>query len=269
VEESEIRAYWEENRESFPPLPTRLKFEEVPVTLTASEAARAAAREEAERALEELGAGRDFAAVARQFSDDSVSAEQDGDLGWFGRGRMVPAFEEAAFSAVPGEVVGPVESAYGWHLIQVLDQRGEEVRARHVLIAFEMGPDDRVRARSEAEEIRDRLVAGADVDSLQAARMPGDEETAAPIEIDATQLPPAYATSLEGLEPGGVAVVETPTGFSVVMLLGTSGGEPPTYELMAPRIRQQLARQKAEDAFVERLQEEIYVDVRLRPEEVL
>lgn len=269
VDEAEIRAYWEENQEAFGPLPMRFRFEEIPVTLTPTEESRAAAREKAERALAELTAGRDFGAVARQFSDDSVSARQDGDLGWFGRGRMVPAFEEAAFSATPGEIVGPVESPYGWHLIQVLDRRGEEVRARHVLVGFQLGSGDRERAGREAEEIRDRIAAGADVDSLQAARMPGDTESAEPVEIDATQLPPAYATALDGLEPGGARVVETSTGFSVVVLLGTSGGEPPTYEIMAPRIRLQLARQKAEDAFVGRLQEEIYVDVRLRPEEVL
>lgn len=269
VTEAEVRAYWEEHRASFGVRPTAVRFEEIPVTVGPSEAVRQTALEEAERALAELGSGRDFAAVARTFSDDSASARQGGDLGWFGRGRMVAAFEEAAFAAPVGEVVGPVESAYGWHLIQVIDRRAEEIRARHVLVAFELTAEDHERARDEAEALRAAVAAGADVDSLQAERIPDDSEAAEAYEIAESQLPAVYAQALEGLDPDGSAMVETPTGFSVVVLRGRTGGEPVTYEEMAERIRRQIAQEKAEEAFVERLRAEVYVDVRVRPEDVL
>ncbi len=269
VDDAAVRAYWEEHEESFGAAPTLIRFDEVPITVSATAEARQAALEEAERVLGEIEAGGDFATLARQFSDDSASGREGGDLGWFGRGPMVPSFEEAAFGATPGQVVGPVESPYGWHLIQVLDRREEEIRARHVLIAFEMGPADQDRARVEAESVRSAIVAGADVDSLQMARMPGDGEGGETYELPANQLPPAYAQALQDLEPGGSAVVQTPTGFSVIVLRGTTGGEPFTFEEMAPRIRRQIAQESAERAFVERLQEQVYVDIRVPPEEVL
>lgn len=269
VAEEEVRAYWEENRESFGVSPERVRFEEIPITLSPTAAAREAARVEAERVLAELEAGRDFATLARQFSDDSVSGRQGGDMGWFGRGQMVTAFEEAAFAATPGAFVGPVETPYGWHLIQVLDQRGEEVRARHILLAHEMGPEDRTRARAEAEALAAAIAAGADLDSLRTARMPAGEIPEEPYEIPRAQLPPAYGQALEALAPGAAAVVETPTGFSVVIARGTAGGVPVTYEEMAPRIRRQIAQLQAEEEFVERLRGEVYVDVRVRPEDVL
>jgi peptidyl-prolyl cis-trans isomerase D len=64
--------------------------------------------------------GADFAEVAAQYSLDTGTATSGGDLGWFGRGRMVAEFEEAAFSLQPGEISQPVQSQYGYHIIQVI-----------------------------------------------------------------------------------------------------------------------------------------------------
>ncbi|MGC8837598.1 MAG: peptidylprolyl isomerase [Anaerolineae bacterium] len=89
--------------------------------------------------LNRLKAGDDFAAVAKEFSQDTSTKDQGGDLGWFPRGRMVPEFEEAAFSLPVGEVSEPVKTQYGYHIIKVeerdpnrpLDQTAlEEMRAQ-------------------------------------------------------------------------------------------------------------------------------------------
>lgn len=269
VTDAEVREFWDANRAGFGPRPELVRFEEIPVPLTASEAARQTALERARQVLAELESGRDFAAVARQYSDDPGSREQGGDLGWFGRGRMVAEFESAAFAAPPGEIVGPVPSAFGVHVLQVTDQRPEELRARHVLIAYEQSAEDRAAARARAEELRAVVAAGADVDSLQAVVIPGDSLGAALVELSRSQLPPVYARALEGLDPGQPALVETPTGFSVVVFRGTAGGGERTFEEVAPALRQQLARDRAQAAFVERLREEVYVDVRVRPEQAL
>jgi parvulin-like peptidyl-prolyl isomerase len=81
-------------------------------------------REEAEAVLERLNQGEDFAALAQELSQDSATAEVGGDLGWFPRGKMIPEFDEVAFSLAPGEVSGVVESTYGFHIIKV-DERDE------------------------------------------------------------------------------------------------------------------------------------------------
>jgi peptidyl-prolyl cis-trans isomerase C len=76
---------------------------------------------EAQQVLERLEAGEDFAAIATEVSTDTGSAERGGDLGQFGRGQMVPPFEEAVFGAEVGDVVGPVQTDFGFHVIEVTD----------------------------------------------------------------------------------------------------------------------------------------------------
>jgi peptidyl-prolyl cis-trans isomerase D len=84
-------------------------------------ATKQAARDAIEAAAKRIAAGEDFAAVAKEVSDDS-SAENGGDLGQFERGRMVPAFEEAAFALPVGQVSDVVESPFGYHLIEVYEK---------------------------------------------------------------------------------------------------------------------------------------------------
>jgi foldase protein PrsA len=83
----------------------------------------AVAKEKIEKALAELKAGKDFAEVAKTYSEDAGSASKGGDLGFFGRGRMVKEFEQAAFAAKVGEVVGPIKSQYGYHIIKVTERK--------------------------------------------------------------------------------------------------------------------------------------------------
>ncbi len=274
IGDAEVRAYWEENREAFGTRPETVTFDEIAVQVTPDEEDVEEAREEAERVLSELRAGKSFEAAARQYSDDAT-ADRGGDLGWFGRGQMVDAFEQAAFAAGPGELVGPVQTPFGFHVLQVVDRRTEEVRARHVLIGYEYEDEDVDRARAEARRIADRILAGADVDSLRAETMPADSAGAEPLELAVDQLPPPYRTVLDELSPGEAGVVELPVqgrdvpAFNVVVSRGRQGGDEMTFEEMEPRIRRQLEQLKAEEAWVDRLRDRVYVDVRISPEEAL
>jgi parvulin-like peptidyl-prolyl isomerase len=106
----------------------------------------------AEDVLRRLEAGQDWEALAAEVSQDTSNNDQGGDLGWFTRGTMVTEFEEAAFAAVVGEIVGPVSTSFGFHILQVV---GHEVRPlddaqfdRAVEAAF---AEWLTRRRSEAE----------------------------------------------------------------------------------------------------------------------
>jgi foldase protein PrsA len=74
---------------------------------------------EAEMIEAQLKKGGDFAALAKQYSIDPASKDKGGELGWFGPGQMVPAFQQAAFALKPNQISAPVQTPFGWHVIQV------------------------------------------------------------------------------------------------------------------------------------------------------
>lgn len=96
--------------------------------------------EQADELIAALQEDADFADLARQHSADPGSGQRGGDLGWFGRGRMVPPFEQAAFGARVGEIVGPVESQFGLHIIQVNDRTNKEVKFATIHQPIEVSP---------------------------------------------------------------------------------------------------------------------------------
>lgn len=79
----------------------------------------------AQQVLERLQAGESFEDLAAEYSDDTATANEGGDLGWFGRGQMVQEFEDAAFSLAVGETSEPVKSSYGYHIIEVVEKDAE------------------------------------------------------------------------------------------------------------------------------------------------
>ena len=101
--------------------------------------------------------GRNFGEVAQLNSDDP-SASNGGSLGWFGKGRMVPPFEEAAFSAKKGELVGPVLTRFGYHLIKVDSTRkikdGHEVSASHILLRITPSESTRELVRQSLYQLK-------------------------------------------------------------------------------------------------------------------
>ena len=91
--------------------------------------------EEAQAVLDRINNGEDFAVVAAEVSRDDSNAYKGGDLGWFGKGRMVQSFEDAAFALEPGEVSQPVQTEFGWHIIKVYDKVEEPLSASEILQA--------------------------------------------------------------------------------------------------------------------------------------
>lgn len=89
---------------------------------------KSAAKQKAEGISQQLKSGGDFAALAQEHSEDPGSKKEGGDLGWVRRGAMVPRFEEALFGMKAGEVVGPIETEFGWHLIRLEQVKSASIR---------------------------------------------------------------------------------------------------------------------------------------------
>lgn len=136
VTEGEIEAYYEEHEEEFE-RPASARFTLAVIDKGAAAADRDAARARAEAVRAEIAGGADFAAVAARESDDPGSRNSGGELGTVTRGQTVAPFEAALYSLPIGELSQPVETQFGFHVIQVHERTGDQVRARHILITPE------------------------------------------------------------------------------------------------------------------------------------
>ncbi len=137
--------------------------------------------EEAQAVVERLEAGEDFEALADELTIDPSGKGSGGDLGYFGRGRMVPAFETAAFDLEPGGVSAPVQSQFGYHVIKSEDRRDIAPPAFETV----KGQIREVLNRQAQQAYIERLRAGAEID--RADPVPVGTAPAAPAETPAPQ----------------------------------------------------------------------------------
>ncbi|MEO5906033.1 MAG: peptidylprolyl isomerase [Saprospiraceae bacterium] len=110
---------------------------------------------------EQLKAGGDFAELAKKYSDDG-SGRQGGELGWTSRGEFVPEFDAAAFQLEVLGVSDVVESEYGYHIIQLLDRKGNRIQTRHILIRPRITEEDLAKTRHKLDSIKNLI----EIDSM-------------------------------------------------------------------------------------------------------
>lgn len=108
----------------------------------------------------------DFAKLASENSIDKQSAMRGGDLDYFGRGRMVPEFEKAAFAASVGSIVGPIESQFGYHIIKVTDKRFEKIKYSEIPMAPTVSSSTKKNLMREALALKEQVEAGGNIDTI-------------------------------------------------------------------------------------------------------
>lgn len=214
-----------------------------------------------------IEAGEDFSALATELSDDPGSKTRGGDLGFFGRGQMVTEFEQAAFGAAPGELVGPVITTFGAHLIEV-----EETRAAGLRPFEEVS--DQIRnqilldrstslAESKAAELADRIAreGTTETEALQAltAEEPGATfETTLPFGRN-DNVPgigsstPFSAAAFELAAGEASSAIRVPRGWIVAVVREVREPRIPDFEEARDDVEQAIAATRRRELAFERL----------------
>jgi peptidyl-prolyl cis-trans isomerase D len=254
----EIEGYFHEHQDDFKE-PEQVCASHILVKVKASpEAAEGHPDEEARKLagdlLAQVKGGGDFAAIARKSSEDKGSAPGGGDLGCFGRGRMLPAFENAAFSLNPGEVSDVVRSDFGYHIIKLASRKEETVpalsqvkdRIRQTLLAQ--------RTQALAEEkmaaVASALRKGKGLE--EAGREQGLAAKKSALFARGGSLPPPLSSSaLQArafeLKPGQVEpeAFAVPSGYVFIALADVQSPRVPDFKEVQARVKADLAEEKA------------------------
>lgn len=131
----------------------------------------------AQALLDSIKKGADFALLAKKNSDDPGSALNGGDLGFVKRGVFYPEFESAAFKLNVGELSEVIESPVGFHIIEMLERRGESIHTRHILIKPKSDDEADLKAIEQLSEIRDSIINKKNSFAYYAAKFSDDKET--------------------------------------------------------------------------------------------
>jgi len=160
----EVKQFFDEiPTDSLPYLNSEVEVSELVIKPQVNEEQRQQALERIQEVQKELNReSADFAEIAKKYSQDPGSAKRGGDLGFAKRGTFVPAFEAAAYDLKVGMISDIVESDFGFHIIQLLERRGNTIHTRHVLIKPNITSADNELAQAKLEEIKKEI----EVDSI-------------------------------------------------------------------------------------------------------
>lgn len=146
--------------DSLPMMPERYELSEIVIEPAISETERDRVRGELAALRERILKGEKFSMLATLYSQDPGSAKQGGELGFFSRGDMVGEFEAAAFALKPGEVSPIIETQFGFHIIQLIERRGNTINVRHILITPKVSSEDLLQARMRLDSLATEIRAG-------------------------------------------------------------------------------------------------------------
>lgn len=160
VTPSEIKSFYKNlPADSIPSIKTEYKIAQIVKNPPISVEERIQVKERLLEMRKRILNGESFSTLAILYSEDPGSAKKGGELGFYGRGQLYPEFEAIAFKLKEGEVSNVVETEAGYHIIQMIERKGDFINVRHILLAPKVSPLDLLKARNELDSIADLIQA--------------------------------------------------------------------------------------------------------------
>lgn len=272
VSRREVEEFYNTQKDSLPNLNETVDISHILIEVKAGEEAKRAALEKIKGIRARIEAGEDFAKLAKELSEDPGSAQNGGDLGFMSRGDFVREFEEVAFTLQPNELSDVVETQFGFHIIQMIDRRGEKIRVRHILITLETIKEDEVAAVEKIKDIHNQLTNGADFEEL-VQKYSNDKSTInekghlGTFEIDQLRgTAKEFVYAIKDVGPGEISEpVHTQYGYHVIRLNSRQEARPFDLKTDWDRIEMVALEQKRQREFkkwINELKREIYIEVK-------
>ena len=262
--------FYKTYKDSLPSIPTRVKVRHLLISVTPSERSKNESFALLKSIKERLLSGEDFSQLANQFSQDPGSKSNGGLLGWVTRGSLVKNFETAAFTAKPGDIVGPVETQFGYHLIETIDKKGDRIKVRHILSVPEKTARDNKRAYNFAMSLKQDSIKTLEDFKDQVKKHTFDESTSKIggdlgwIDPNTYSIPEiGQAIGIIGMDSCS-APINTSLGFHLLWFEGIKKGGRPNTNDHWPEIEDMALNKKKMDwyrSWIDKAREKFFIKV--------
>lgn len=267
----EVEDFYNQYSDSLPEINPAVKISHILIEVKSGPNADSAAYQKMDSILILIQSGEDFSDLASKYSDDTNSALNGGELGFMKRGTLVPEFEEAAYSLSPGNISEIIKTEFGYHIIQLIERRGERINVKHILIMQKIGKYDEDKVVKTLNELRTRIISGESFEDL-ATEFSDDPE----VDVnngnlgwyDLTSLSiPQFAQVLDTLKIGEISKpIKTDFGYHILKSIDVREGGKLTlkdnwYELESMVIRNK--RLEVYNDWLDSIRNEVYIDIKM------
>ena len=221
-----------------------------------------AARAKAEDILKQIKAGAKFEDLAKKYSEDKVSAEQGGSLGWFGHGMMVPEFDKVAFSTPVGQVSSVVKTDFGYHIIRVDDKHEARLKPLEEVKGVIEPQVKNLKAHQEADSLANKVATQVKAEGLDAAAAKNNLDVVTSDWFSRTDSLPGIGNSPEFIsaafgtkEKSPPAEVGTSTGYVIFEITAIKPPAVPTFDDVKSKVESDYKAELASSLLYKKAQE--------------
>ena len=274
ISRREVEEFYSQFKDSLPRVPEELELYLIFKIPKISGSIKSTLKAQTQKILDSIKSGGDFTDFARRYSEDPGTKSSGGDLGFVRRGEFFTEFEEAVFALKDNQLSDVVESPIGFHIIQLLERRGEQVHPRHILIKFQRDISEADSTIAFLKALKDSVKNGANFSDL-AKRYSDDKESASLGgflgQLPVTQFDKTVVDAITKLKEGEISdPIEVPSeknrGYQIIYVKKRIPEHPISLEGDWNRIQQMATSYKQSNEYqkwIKQLRSEIYWEVRL------
>ncbi|MBK8945642.1 MAG: peptidylprolyl isomerase [Ignavibacteriae bacterium] len=276
VTRREVQEFFETYQDSLGLIAEKFEIAHIFINPKSSDKLKKKARDFAQALRDSISKGANFEELAKKNSDDPGSAKAGGDLGFVKRGVFYPEFESAAFALKEGELSNIVESPVGFHIIELIEKRGESIRARHILIKPKSDDAADIKAIEELTDLRDSILSNKNTFDYYAAKFSNDKETAKFGGVlgtfEAGQLEKPLLDQVYKLHEGEISfpkrleISGNEYGFHIIKLIKRIPEHKPNLETdynEIKKITEFRKREKLNKEWIDEIKEKVFLEVRI------
>ena len=272
----EVEEFYMTYRDSLGMIPEKLRIYHIFRNPKTTDRLKTQYRDFAQAVLDSIKQGANFEEMAKKYSEDPGSKAYGGDLGFVKKGVFYPQFEAAAYALEVGQISDVVETPVGYHIIELLERRGESIHTRHILFKFKTDEGADLETIEFLTELRDSVVNGKNTFQNYAKRYSEDKETA-PFSGDLgtfyiNQLDKNLLDVVSKMKQGEISFPKRIDygqgiyGYHIVFLQSRVPQHPASLEedyAELKRLADEYKKQKQYEEWVASLRDKIYWEVRL------